>query len=218
MPVTCVNGDADGSPVQSLARGLRLRSAVLSWIRPGHVALEMRLQKPARFTAEGVSSPSPLIAPPRPRPVGGVVRPSLPGPPSWAPKAPSLAPGAVVSRVPDVSLRRRPLFPQLHQRNIIPILALILPGLLVTAAGSQAQHLSLPGLTLTGNSQGVLPLSPCWVWGSRGQRVHQGLGARSFLGSPTLGGLALSPPAGCTSSGRAPGSAAPRLCRALWGR
>lgn len=152
MPVTSVNDDADRSSMQSLARCLRLQSTVLSCIRPGHVALETRLQKPARFTAEGVSSLAPLVVtlgpPPCPRPACFVVRPSLQAPflGSQSPQAPPLVPRAAVSCIPDISLRSRPLSPLLHWRKIIQILALILPSLLVTAAGPQAQH--LPGLNL----------------------------------------------------------------------
>lgn len=108
MPVTGVNDDADRSSMQSLTRGLRLRSAVLSCIRPGHVALETRLQKPAWFTA-----PSPLVVtlgpPPRPRPVCCVVRPRLVAPllgSQHPPKHRYVHPGL---RRPDVSPQGRPL-------------------------------------------------------------------------------------------------------------
>lgn len=94
----------------------------------------------------------------------------------------------------------------------------MLPGLLVTAAGPQARHLTLPGLALTGNSRGattepVLRMRKQRSEGSSGTRGRDTAMLPRFCQLWGPGALAASR---TSVSSLAPGSAAPRLCRTPW--
>lgn len=187
--------------------------------------METRLQKPARFTAEGVSSPPPLVVtlgpPPRPRPVCRVVRPSLPGPPSWARKGPQ----STIARTQGCGVPGTGRLPA--------------EKALVSSASSEEHysHFGLNPSRLTRHScrpTGPASLPPWFnphgeltggatpepVLGMGKQRSADSSGTRGqklprfshFWGPGALAACRVS------ISRLSPGSAAPRLCRALWGR